>query len=246
MRLNIKYITLALTSLALANAKLIMIIRHGEKVNDKETDLSAKGKARAYCLSEAFGTNGKFTTPLKIYAQSPSEKKQSTRPRDTVQPLADALGIEVDLSYTSGQVKKLAKDVEGSNDEVVLISWSNDNIPDIAEKFGITSPPDWDSDTFDEIWMLSDGTTPYYKNNGLAKRLTYAGTDGLSMEIIKQDVDDCIQANIENFGLAEEQQAKKNKKSGKSKSGSPSSVHFSSSLFVAIAGVFIYFIAAYY
>jgi len=242
MRLNLKHITLALSSIALANAKLIMIIRHGEKVNDKETDLSATGKARAYCLSEAFGPDGKFATPSKIYAQSPSEKKQSTRPRDTVQPLADLLHMNVDLSYTSGQVKKLAKDVEGSNDEVVLISWSNDNIPDIAEKFGITNPPEWNSNTFDEIWVLSDGTTSYYKND-LTKRLTYTGTDGLNMEIIKQDVEACIEENKYNYGYEEEQQSKKSKNK---KSGSPSSVHFSSSLYVAIAGVFIYFIAAHY
>ncbi|ORX82432.1 hypothetical protein BCR32DRAFT_178465, partial [Anaeromyces robustus] len=135
------------------------IIRHGEKLNDEVTDLSPKGKARAYCLINVFGNNGTYATPEKIFAQSPSEKKQSTRPRDTVTPLADALGLEVDLSYTSGQVKKLSNDITDESENIVLISWSNDNIKEISEKIGIENPPEWDNDVFDEIWMIHDDST---------------------------------------------------------------------------------------
>ncbi|ORY86504.1 hypothetical protein LY90DRAFT_302017, partial [Neocallimastix californiae] len=145
---------LMLFSIAMAHAKLVMLIRHGEKINDDYTDLSPRGQARAHCLINVFGNNGTYLSPQKIYAQNPTEKKQSTRPRDTVVPLADALGLQVDLSYTSGQIKKLTSDIMSSSDEVTLVSWSNDKIPDIAEKFGINSPPDWDSDVFDDIWMI--------------------------------------------------------------------------------------------
>jgi len=107
--MKLKFIINALFGLTLANAKLVMIIRHGEKLNDKVTNLSEKGQARANCLVEAFGTNGFYATPQKIFAQSPSEKKQSTRPRDTVIPLAKSLGLDVDLSYTSNKVKKTRK-----------------------------------------------------------------------------------------------------------------------------------------
>jgi len=243
MRLNLNYITLALSTIALANAKLIMIIRHGEKLNDKVTDLSPRGKARAQCLINLFGENGVFLQPEHIYAQSPSEKKQSTRPRDTVTPLSEAIGIPINLDYTSGQVKKLAKSIENSTDnKVVLISWSNDNIPDIAEKFGIVNPPDWDSNTFDDIWMLyDDATTSFYRNN-VSKRTTYSGTDGFTMEIVKQNIDDCINENVKNFKVT----STSSEGNSNSASGSSRSVHFTSSLFIAIVGVFIYFIAAFY
>jgi len=239
MRLNLNYITLFLSTIALANAKLVMIIRHGEKLNDKVTDLSPRGKARAQCLINIFGNNGVYLTPEHIYAQSPSEKKQSTRPRDTVIPLAESLGLTVNLDYTSGQVKKLVKSIENSTDnKVVLISWSNDNIPDIAEKFGIVNPPEWDSNTFDDIWMLYDDATTSFYNNNVSKRTTYSGTDGFTMEIVKQNIDECINENVGNFKVTST--------NSNSTSGSSNSVHFTSSLFIAIVGVFIYFIAVFY
>jgi len=194
------FTTIILSTIAIANAKLAMIIRHGEKISDDLTDLSPKGKARAFCLINAFGNNGTFITPQKIYAQSPTEKKQSTRPRDTVTPLCDVLGLELDLSYTSGQIKKLTKNIENTSEEVVLVSWSNDNIPEIAEKFGIINPPAWDGNVFDDIWMIYDSATPsFYNTNGNSKRGIYAGNDGFFMEIVKQNVDDCINENISKF-----------------------------------------------
>ncbi|KAG4108743.1 hypothetical protein H8356DRAFT_1617520 [Neocallimastix lanati (nom. inval.)] len=190
---------LILFSIALVQAKLVMIIRHGEKINDDYTDLSPKGKARAHCLVNVFGNNGTYATPQRIYAQNPTEKKQSTRPKDTVEPLAESLGLQVDLSYTSGQIKKLTSAIMSSADEVTLISWNNDKIPEIAEKFGITNPPDWKSKVFDDIWMIYDSATTSYLKNSLTKRNVYPGTSGYTMEIVEQNINDCIAANAKNF-----------------------------------------------
>ncbi|KAG4108745.1 hypothetical protein H8356DRAFT_1617522 [Neocallimastix lanati (nom. inval.)] len=191
---------LLLLNIALSYAKLVMIIRHGEKLNDDTTDLSPRGKARAYCLVNVFGNNGTYAVPQKIFAQSPSEKKQSTRPKDTVIPLAQILGLNVDLSYTSGKIKKLTNSILSSNDEVTLVSWSNDNIPEIAEKIGINNPPDWNSNVFDEIWMIYDSaTTSYYRNSAsVSKRETYTGGD-YTMEIVKQNITECITDNVKYF-----------------------------------------------
>eukprot|EP00833_Pecoramyces_ruminatium_P017678 jgi/Orpsp1_1/1191710/evm.model.d7180000087974.1 len=191
-------IALMLLGIALTNAKLIMIIRHGEKIDDEHTDLSPTGQARAYCLVDLFGANGTYATPQKIFAQNPTEKKQSTRPRDTVVPLAESLGMEVDLSYTSGQIKKLTSDILSSTEEVTLISWNNDKIPEIAEKFGIVNPPEWKSKTFDDIWMIHDGQTSYLKN-AVTKRAEYAGSNGYIMDIVKQNVNTCIRENVKNY-----------------------------------------------
>jgi len=197
--MNSSIIAYLLSFIVIVNAKLIMVIRHGEKINDDVTDLSPKGKARAYCLINVFGNNGTYATPQKIFAQNPTEKKQSTRPRDTVVPLAEALGLQVDLSYTSGQIKKLTNYIASSNDEVTLVSWNNDKIPEIAEKLGISNPPDWDSDTFDDIWMIYDNASSYnFNGNNVVKRAVYAG-EGYTMEIVKQNIDTCINDNIKNY-----------------------------------------------
>ena len=160
MRLNIFFFILI--GIHLTNAKLVMVIRHGEKINDKMTGLSSKGQARADCLVEAFGSDGIYVTPQKIYAQS-TENKKSTRPRDTVTPLAYNLGLEVDLSFKSNDVKKLVKQILNSPEEVVLVSWSNDKIDNIAKQFGIKDINSWDSSIFDDVWMINDGLTFYSK-----------------------------------------------------------------------------------
>jgi len=197
MKLN--NIVLILFFMVLANAKIIMIIRHGEKINDDYTDLSPQGKARAFCLINVFGSNGTYPSPQKIYAQSPSEKKQSTRPRDTVVPLANELGLQVDLSYESGKIKKLTENVIISSEEVILISWSNDKIPEIIEKFGIMDPPEWDKDVFDEIWILSDNTSAakYPSINNINDVIT--GTEGYSLRVALQNIEGCISENIKNY-----------------------------------------------
>ncbi|KAG4108744.1 hypothetical protein H8356DRAFT_1617521 [Neocallimastix lanati (nom. inval.)] len=225
--MKVNNIALMLFSIAMAHAKLVMLIRHGEKINDDYTDLSPRGQARAHCLINVFGNNGTYLSPQKIYAQNPTEKKQSTRPRDTVVPLADALGLQVDLSYTSGQIKKLTSDIMSSSDEVTLVSWSNDKIPDIAEKFGINSPPDWDSDVFDDIWMIYDSTTTTYLKDSHSKRSAYTGTDGYSMEIVKQNIDTCISENTNNYSS--------NATSDSTK------LSYSYSLFMAIVGMVVCF-----
>jgi broad specificity phosphatase PhoE len=186
-----------LISIALTNAKIVMLIRHGEKLNDKVTNLSPKGQTRAYCLIDLF--KNVYATPQKIYAQSPTEKKQSTRPKDTVTPLAESLGLEVDLSYTSGKVKKLSNDILSSPEEVVLVSWSNDNIPDIAQKLGVENPPEWDKDSFDNIWVIYDSTSASYVKNGNSQPIaTYSG-NGVTMDIVSQNVETCISQNIAQF-----------------------------------------------
>jgi len=126
-------VVIILSCIVVSHAKLTMVIRHGEKLSDSNPYLSPRGQARAYCLVNVFGKNGTYATPQKIYAQSPTEKKQSTRPKDTVTPLAKLIDLDVDISYTSGQIKKLTKNIMNTSEEIVLVSWSNDNIPEIAK-----------------------------------------------------------------------------------------------------------------
>jgi len=199
--MRVKFIVNALLGLTLANAKLIMLIRHGEKISDDYTDLSPEGKARADCLINTFGTNGIYTTPQKIYAQRPTEQRKSTRPVDTVTPLAESLGLEVDTTYTSGKFKDLSKYIATSPEEVILVAWANDRIPEIAKQLGIKKAPEWKGKIFDDVWVITDGTTPYVKDASanIVPKNTYLGKKGFTMEIVDENVQQCMTEQVAKY-----------------------------------------------
>lgn len=257
MKLN--FLLGALGFISLASSKTVMLIRHGEKINDELTYLSPRGKARADCLVNVFGNNGTYVSPHKIYAQKPTNKQPSTRPRDTVIPLANALGLQVDLSFKSDKTKDLSESLFNDLGDITLVSWSNDNIPKIAKKFGIENPPDWNSDTFDDIWILYDGVTPYLKSEQttdtgavtdgtttgttagtvdttsttLTKRQTYTGTSGYTLIIQKQNIDQCISENTSKY-------VTNNNEAGNSTSGTSSLLNLS--LFSKLIGLVVLFV----
>jgi len=196
--MRVKFIANALLGLTLVNAKLIMIIRHGEKINDDYTYLSPEGEARAECLINTFGPDGIYATPQIIYAQKPTKQRQSTRPLDTVTPLAKSLGLEVDLTYTSGKYKDLAKYIKKSPEEVILVSWANDRIPNIAKELGIKKVPDWKGKEFDNVWVITDGTTPYLRDATIDVdvKKTYKGKKDFTMEVVDENVEYCMAQTI--------------------------------------------------
>jgi len=165
MKFKLLILVLIGNYIGLIHTKIIMIIRHGEKLNNQIKNLSPKGEARAKCLIDIFGHNGIYVSPEKIFAQNPTNKKQSTRPRDTVIPLARSLNLTVDLSYSNHKIIKLTKDIIRSPEEIILVSWSKENIPEIARRLGVVNPPLKWGKSFDKIWIISDGQTPYIKSS---------------------------------------------------------------------------------
>jgi len=161
---NINLISFLFGMVIIVNARVTMIIRHGEKIRDGSINLSPKGEARANCLLNVFGPNGTFVSPQKIFAQKPTDKKKSTRPRDTVIPLAKALNLTVDLTFSRHKTKELTDYIKNSTDEITLISWSKERIPEIVSKLGILNPPLWEK-AYDEIWVITDRKTNYLRNN---------------------------------------------------------------------------------
>jgi len=183
------------------SCKLIMIIRHGEKFNDEESTLSDVGQARANCLVEAFGEKGTYVTPQKIFAQN-NVGKTSTRPRDTVTPLAQALHLNVDLTHSSEDIKGNVNSALNAPEDIILISWSKDNLDNMAKEFGLKKVPNWESNVFDDIWILTDGNTPFIKNapgNTIVSTKTYGGDNGFAMFVAKENVDQCIKKSVPNF-----------------------------------------------
>lgn len=156
-----------------APGTLVMVIRHGEKpdsahpgvdANGKPDDssLTAVGWARAHRLVDIFDpgegpARPGLATPVAIYAAGVTNNGDGLRTRETVQPLADKLGIRADTSYGKGDETALVEHVI-SRPGPTLICWQHGEIPAVAAAFpGVTPrpPSTWPADQFDVIWTFT-------------------------------------------------------------------------------------------
>ena len=165
-----------------AGPSKVIIIRHGEKPlesigaggNKELTGLAPAGKDRAIQLARLFS---KENVPDVIYAMHPGRGDDSTRPHDTVKPLADALGYsESDPSrfnnrFTVDELDALVKEVQDPKNDgkTVLICWEHKRIlgnpkkgiGSLVEAFGYPwtkkdpAHPKWDTCDFDRMLVLS-------------------------------------------------------------------------------------------
>ncbi|KAJ6036276.1 hypothetical protein N7540_000555 [Penicillium herquei] len=141
---------LAAASLAVADPT-VYLIRHGEKPDDGD-GLSAEGLERAQCLRTVFGASSSYNIG-HIMAQTPKSDGSRQRPYDTVEPLAEDLGLTVDTSCDRddpGCVKDVVDGYTGSGN--ILICWEHDALTDIVDKLGDDDAPDYPDDSFNIIW----------------------------------------------------------------------------------------------
>ena len=119
--------------------------------------LNAAGVARATALVHVFATGADFNIK-HIMAQKPKASGKRGRPLETVTPLAESLSLTVDTSREREEVKEVASDVhdyvEGEGAGDVLICWEHKRLRDIANAFGVTHAPDYDSERYDLLWKL--------------------------------------------------------------------------------------------
>ena len=156
-----------------AEHDVVMIIRHGEKPDgttpgidengdEDDSSLTTVGWERAHALVDLFDPpHGTPPSPLarpdRIYAAGVTDDGEGQRTRETVTPLADALGVPVDTELGRGDEKKLVKDVLAQSGST-LISWQHGGIPEIVDDFPSVSPrppEEWPSDRFDVVWTLT-------------------------------------------------------------------------------------------
>ncbi|MGK4585023.1 hypothetical protein [Kitasatospora sp. HPMI-4] len=152
----------------------VMIIRHGEKPDgshpgiddDGHRDshsLTERGWARAKALPQLFDPpQGQplkpgLARPTRIFAATDQGPKAGAhRMRQTVTPLAKALGLPVDTDYAESQEAALAKAVLGISSPV-LICWEHSRIPHIVKALGADgsgAPATW-PDRFDLVWAFT-------------------------------------------------------------------------------------------
>lgn len=161
-----------------AKASKIMVIRHAEKPNGARAgvneaglpsarDLTVRGWQRAGALACLFApARGPLQSPLLtkpefIFASAAVDdpeggNSRSRRSQETLMPLAELLGIEINLSFSKGEEKALAKAAQAC-DGPVLIAWQHENISAIVNFILGTEaePPLWPTHRFDVVFVLS-------------------------------------------------------------------------------------------
>jgi hypothetical protein len=160
--LIVKIVSVLLFSQTLLAAPAqILFIRHAEKLNDKDNNLSEQGYERAEKLAKFFTKNPKMTEyglPVAIFAAAPRSKGGSIRSIETVEPLARRLGIEINTQFTKKDEDELVEEILENKDYeggTVVVSWVRQELPDLVKAFGAKGvPKDWDEDTFDRVWRV--------------------------------------------------------------------------------------------
>jgi hypothetical protein len=161
-----------------AKAPTIMVIRHAEKPagsisgvkesgESSARDLTVRGWQRAGALTALFApAHGSLqhhllVTPRFIFASAAVDdpaggNARSRRSQQTVMPLAERLKIPINLKFSKGGEKAVAKAALAC-DGPVLIAWQHEYIAHIVN-YILGTPslaPDWPSDRFDVVLVLT-------------------------------------------------------------------------------------------
>jgi hypothetical protein len=148
---------------ATAQPARIILLRHAEKPAD-ETDihLSERGRERAQALtawatdSPVWGTNDQ---PVAVFACKPTPEAPSQRAIKTITPLATRLGLSVQTPFSAKNYAALAQQILNDpalNGKSVVICWVRDELPLLAQSFGVKSGgKKWKKDVFDRVWLIT-------------------------------------------------------------------------------------------
>lgn len=133
---------------------VVVLIRHAEKTGRSgDRDLSEAGWRRAQALASALPRQV-GTIDAIIAAKSTSK---SARPMQTVQPLADSLGLSVDESWNTEDYAALAAAMREKIEyqgRRMLICWRHDTLPQLARALGAAEAGPWPESLYDRVWVL--------------------------------------------------------------------------------------------
>ncbi|WP_229423447.1 SixA phosphatase family protein [Massilia frigida] len=130
-------------ALAAADPTIIYLVRHGEKGSaEKDPALTTQGQARARNIAAIL----KSTGIAHIYSST------AQRTRQTAQPLATELGLQVHV-YDPAQSVKLVEQVKATGGTTLVVGHSN-TVPELVRLFGAKPVSDIGEDEFDRLYQL--------------------------------------------------------------------------------------------
>ena len=144
-------------------------MRHSEKKKSEKVHLSTKGRIRAEYFPVYLNDmimKGLIQRPNYLVAMKQRSLTNSNRPYETIEPLSKSgkKHLKIHNDFTADEVDKLVESINDKSMEgkVVLVCWSHDNLPMIANKLGL-SVNGWSSDgksndkkDFRTIWVLKN------------------------------------------------------------------------------------------
>ena len=183
--------------------EVIYIIRHGEKPDPgpphgvdfhgrkDEHSLLPRGWQRSGALAALFHPRSgpsrtRLRPPSTLLAPSYRDPASTIAHRtcQTIQGLADHLGLPIDTPFAVGHEPQLVASLLSTRSGVVLICWEHHHIPTIAAAFpvapGTDIPGKWPGDRFDVIWTLTmqpGSTPPRYVFSQIPQQLLPGDTD---------------------------------------------------------------------
>jgi hypothetical protein len=152
-------------------ARKIMVIRHAEKpipgrvhgVRQRgavdDCALSVRGWQRTGALIRFFlqPDHPAISVPDHLVAATydRSAGDGSRRPRQTLIPLAHAMGVKINATFTKHQEAQAAAHCHAL-EGVVLVSWHHECIPALAKAIApeVQVPPHWPDECFDRVWVF--------------------------------------------------------------------------------------------
>jgi len=156
MRIVCTLLTLLMLALP-ASAQSVFVVRHAERADTSaggspmmasDPDLSETGKARAQSLAAALKDariTAIFTTEFK-------------RTRQTAEPLAKALGLEITV-VSARDMPALIEKVKGATGNVLVVGHSN-TLADVIAKLGVTESVKLEDSDYDNLFVVVKGDKP--------------------------------------------------------------------------------------
>ena len=142
----------------------IILIRHAEKIidpNNPDGDLSPAGQARAQELARVFGDAGVSA----IYAT------QYKRTQETVKPLADKLGLPVNVVNSKSTADLLVQIRAQHSGQTVFIAGHNNTVPEIIAALGGPKYPIIPESEYDNVFVV----TVYRTGQAKVVKMKYGG-----------------------------------------------------------------------
>lgn len=141
----------------------VLLMRHAEKpANPLDPDLSPDGQRRAEKLVNYIPKT--FGKPAFLFASAAS--KHSRRPIETLTPLAQSCGLQIDESFADQDYEALAYKLTKKpyDNNLILVCWHHGNIPPLAHALNARHgdyPNPWDPTVFNLIldFKFSGGTS---------------------------------------------------------------------------------------
>mmetsp|Transcript_13848 Transcript_13848/g.25940 ORF Transcript_13848/g.25940 Transcript_13848/m.25940 type:complete len:236 (+) Transcript_13848:34-741(+) len=134
-----------------AETAIINLIRHGEKCKKSGTGLTEIGKQRASYLGQCMSTGSRsdvmpFGRATAVMASLVRPGK-SSRPRDTVVPLSEALGLDLQMPCDKKDADCFAKHARAliAPQGSLVVAWQHEDIPQLVKALDV---PHADATTF--------------------------------------------------------------------------------------------------